>query len=113
MRFSKGSIFLDLNPNVYVTGGSMSDANVPRLLVVADRHRCSKLKANALSYLTHNPVQVSQKFGIMSALVVVVVVVLIVVMIVVVIIVVVVVIIVVVVIVQTKVKYKKLTPQKL
>jgi len=38
--------------------GSLTTSNVPRLLVIADRHRCSKLKAGALAYLTANPSQI-------------------------------------------------------
>lgn len=37
---------------------SLSESTVPRLLVIAERHRCSKLKADALSYLTLNPAQI-------------------------------------------------------
>lgn len=39
-------------------GASLSESSVPRLLVIAERHRCSKLKASALSYLTLNPAQI-------------------------------------------------------
>jgi len=37
---------------------SLTESTVPRLLVIAERHRCSKLKADALSYLTLNPAQI-------------------------------------------------------
>jgi len=37
---------------------SLTESTVPRLLVIADRHRCAKLKADALSYLTLNPAQI-------------------------------------------------------
>lgn len=41
-------------------GQTLSVTNVSRLLVLADRHRCASLKAAALRFLTHNPVQVMQ-----------------------------------------------------
>ena len=43
---------------LFAIGTSLSESTVPRLLVIAERHRCSKLKADALSYLTLNPAQV-------------------------------------------------------